>query len=157
MTIKVRELDEEGRPISFFLWTVFLPRWRVLKRAGMRMLDITVKSGNPAFAPHPWDLSAYKKGQMGEIEYRERYIEKMLESVDENREAWDRLSTYTYVAIGCYCKAGEFCHRHIFKGMAQTHLETMGWGVKQMGEWTEANRDDPNLILPQVLIDQFPA
>lgn len=125
-----------------------LGQWRTL-RPGVQLLDITVRSGIKAFAPHGHDLAAYKRGGMSDEEYTERYLDKMAQSRRANREQWDHLSVLCYKAIACYCKAGDFCHRHIFKELAKTHLESMGWGVALMGEWTAATRDDPTIIIPE--------
>jgi hypothetical protein len=128
------EQQKEREP-NFFLWTIQIPRWNIHKTAGMKLVDITVKSGIKAFAPHWFDLKQYKTGQMSEAEYTERYLDKMYESMQEDRAAWDRLSVYPYAVYGCYCKEDDFCHRHLFKNLAKAHLEGMGWTPKLMGEY----------------------
>lgn len=97
------------------IYTVQMAKWRLVRDKEIPLIDITVKSGNHAFAP-TWDnLKAYKEGRLTEDEYRKRYIEKMRESYRSQREEWDKLLDMPVLALACYCKAGKFCHRHILK------------------------------------------
>lgn len=91
-------------------------------------------SGVKAFAPDFAAVMAYKRGEMSEEEYTARYLEKMGHSRVENKRAWDYLETYPRLAAACYCKAGVFCHRHLFVQLAKTHLESYGLEVELMGE-----------------------
>lgn len=134
---------------NFFLWTVQIAQWKKVKQPGMRLLDITVKSGVKAFAPD-WDnLKLYKAGQMSEEEYTERYVDKMYETQQTERYLWDHLSVYPHVAYACYCASGVFCHRHVFARLAKGHLERMGWVPKLMGEFTG---DLQGVVIPEWFI-----
>ena len=140
-----QEQKVEKEP-NFFLWTVQTPRWRKIGRAGVKLVDTSVMTGIKVFAPHWHDLRAYKEGKLSEEEYTERYLEKMYDSQVYHKDAWNRLSVYPWVAYGCYCKPGEFCHRHLFKELAKTWLEGMGWTPKLMGEW---DGTAPELNIPE--------
>lgn len=130
------EIVVETKPPNFFLWTIQIAQWKKLKKPGMHFIDTTAKSGIFCFAPEMENVMAYKRGEMSEQEYRIAYREKMDESRMLYREYWDRLSVFPYVAYACYCRAGEFCHRHMFVQFAKEHLEGMGWTPKLMGEFT---------------------
>lgn len=134
------------KPPNFFIWTIQIPQWKRHKTAGIKLIDITVKSGDQAFAPHGFDLRQYKAGQMSDAEYTERYMDKMMESMQEHKSHWDHLSAYKYAVYGCYCPKDAFCHRHIFKNLAKAHLEGMGWTPKLMGEF---EGDLGGLVIPE--------
>lgn len=142
------------KPPNFFLWTIQIPQWRKHKLAGMKMIDITVKSGIKAFAPNWFDLKQYKAGQMPEDEYTQRYLEKMYESMQEEKDHWNRLSVYPYAVYGCYCPEGAYCHRHLFKNLAKAHLEGMGWTPKLMGEF---HGDLEGVEIPERFVKAYPA
>lgn len=106
--------------------SVQLAKWRKLKAANIKLLDTTVKSGDPIFAPS-WDIVlAVKRGEITEEQYTERYIELMRKSYFANREKWHSvMKDEEEVAIACYCTPGKFCHRHllidIFKKLCEKH------------------------------------
>jgi hypothetical protein len=138
---------------NFFLWTIQIPQWKRHKTAGIKLIDITVKSGDQAFAPHGFDLRQYKAGQMSDAEYTERYMDKMMESMQEHRSHWDHLSAYPYAVYGCYCAKDAFCHRHLFKKLAKAHLEGMGWTPVLMGEF---EGDLGELVIPEAFQKAVP-
>ena len=88
------------------------------------MLDITVMTGNKVFAPD-WDLlRAYKAGDIGKQEYTVRYLRRMVQTQLESPDEWDRVLEYPELALACYCKAGQFCHRHLLKELLiERHFE----------------------------------
>jgi len=95
---------------------------------GPHRLDITVKSGNKAFAP-TWEMvMKTKKGKMSIEEYTHRYTELMRKSYRENRSEWDKLLACEKVVLVCFCPPGAFCHRVLLAQM----LEKLG--AKYMGE-----------------------
>lgn len=143
------------RGVDFWIWTIHLPHWRLLLPE-VKLLDITYKSGHRAFSPHGHDLGQFKRGEMSEDEYTQRYLEKMHDSRREHRQAWDGLSVGNYKALACYCKAGEYCHRRLFQHVAKTHLESMGWRVELMDEWTVGSRTDPK-VLEAIAVRHKPA
>lgn len=138
---------------NFFIWSVQTPRWRKIGRAGIKLVDTSVMSGIKVFAPHWSDLKDYKAGKLSEEEYTQRYLEKMYDSQQNHKDVWNRLSAYPYAAYGCYCKPGEFCHRHLFKELAKTWLEGMGWTPKLCGEW---DGSDTALEIPERFVRAVP-
>ena len=76
-------------------------------------LDITVKSGEPAFAP-TWEMVMdFKNGYTTPQQYTEIYKNRMRSSYLVYREKWDELLSRDEVVLVCYCPKGQFCHRHI--------------------------------------------
>jgi uncharacterized protein YeaO (DUF488 family) len=80
---------------------------------GADRLDITVKTGDPAFAP-TWDLvMGSKNGHISEEKYKERYYQLMRQSYTQNRFRWNELLSQDRVTLVCFCPSGQFCHRLI--------------------------------------------
>lgn len=145
-------IKKEKEP-QFFLWTIQIAQQRKHARDGLVFIDITAKSGQEAFAPHWADLKEYKYGGMSEDEYTSRYMEKMYESMQDNKSIWNRLSVYPYVAYSCYCAAGKFCHRHLFVKLAKEYLEGMGWTPVLKGEYDGSESD---LVIPERFVRAYP-
>ena len=82
-----------------------------------RYLDVTVKSGDKAFAPTWKMVMGVKQGRMSEEEYTREYYERMRESYRQNRQRWDEVLSMEEAVLACYCRAGSFCHRYLLKDM----------------------------------------
>ena len=111
-----------------------MSNWRIAKDNGIPMLDITVKSGLQAFAPTWENLRLYKSGLMSQQEYTRRYYDKVLAPCSQMSEDWRVLCENKEFALACYCRAGEYCHRHLFAVLAVTYLQNQGHQVQFMGE-----------------------
>jgi len=85
-----------------------------LQRAGYTVVDITVKSGNPIFAPTWQMVMGIKKGTMTEDEYTEKYL-AIMDSHEEEYLDWLEESAGQQIALVCYCPEGAFCHRLLLK------------------------------------------
>lgn len=92
-----------------------------LSKAGIILLDTTVKSGDLCFAP-TWEMVlGHKAKTLSDQEYTSLYIRKMQQSIRENKERWrEVLMQEAPMALLCYCpymRDGErvFCHRHLLK------------------------------------------
>lgn len=119
---------------THWLWTVQLARHRLVKTLGIRLFDITVKSGIQAFSP-TWDmLRAYKSGNMSETEYERLYIQKVKDTLETSPELWQEFKKEKNIAIGCYCTPGVFCHRLIFTNLLTQYLCSQGREVVNKGE-----------------------
>jgi uncharacterized protein YeaO (DUF488 family) len=95
------------------LYTIQLAQWRKAKAQGIPILDSIVRSGDAVFAP-TWDMvSKIKNDSLTDVQYTALYRELMIKSIKENPDRWRQVMSMEMVAIGCYCKAGEFCHRHL--------------------------------------------
>lgn len=103
--------------------TVHNAQWRRVKADGFLLLDITVKTGEKVFAP-TWDnLMAYKRSELSEGEYTERYVQKMRASLTTHPALWRGLFDGTPRAVGCFCAKGTFCHRYIFVGLLESYAK----------------------------------
>lgn len=111
------------------LYTIQIP---VAKRLGLtndsRYLDITVKSGDKAFAPTWKMVMKHKEGKITDDEYTSLYTDMMRKSYKENRGRWDEVLSMDEVILACYCKADSFCHRYLLKDML------VKCGVEYIGE-----------------------
>lgn len=119
---------------EYQLWTTQMSGWRLAQAQNIAFIDITVKSGIYLFAP-TWDnLLAYKRGELNTVDYTDRYLAKVAATVQTHPEAWSELARNQNMVFACYCKAGDFCHRHIFTTMMARYLQTTGNRVQIMGE-----------------------
>jgi uncharacterized protein YeaO (DUF488 family) len=119
------------------LWTVQLSRWRLVRELGITLLDITAKSGAPEFAPMYEEVMAYKRGKVSWDDYEKIYQHRMTQSKRENKDAWEKLKTgSTRIAIACYCRAGQKCHRHPFREILTDYLKDAQIEVIYHGELT---------------------
>lgn len=100
------------------IYTVQMAKWRKLKELGIELIDTTVKSGLPEFAPS-WEMvirvkaAAEENKELEEKIYTGNYNRLMRLSFSKNPQAWFDLLGKEKIAIACYCKAGAFCHRHL--------------------------------------------
>jgi len=123
------------------LWTIQMAQWRLAKDLDVKFLDITAKSGLLPFAPEFSNVMAYKRGELTEKHYTDLYLAKMATSLVEFPRYWKRLEFYPRIAFACYCKAGVFCHRHLFLKLVKELLEAAGHEVIVRGELTHHSRD----------------
>lgn len=82
-----------------------------------RYLDITVKSGDKAFAPTWKMVMGSKENKISQEEYTGQYYELMQQSYRRNRERWDEILAMDEIILACYCRADSFCHRYLLKDM----------------------------------------
>lgn len=81
--------------------------------SGDDRLDITVRTGNPIFAPS-WEMvTGIKQETLSEFTYTEQYKAVMRLSYTQNYDQWQMLLDQPSVTLVCYCPANTFCHRHI--------------------------------------------
>lgn len=118
------------------LHTLQLGKWRVAKARGIPYLDITIKSGQVAFAP-TWEMVAgSKSGQMTEAQYEQEYRRLMASSQEHYHEQWEKLLHTEEIAICCYCRKGTFCHRYLLKDILETECKKRGIPFEYLGELT---------------------
>jgi uncharacterized protein YeaO (DUF488 family) len=112
--------------------TAQMIKWRTLNDG----LDITVKSGDKAFAP-TWDMvMGYKNGTKSEEQYEAEYVALMERSMQENRERWFEVLNSGSVTLLCYCRAGDFCHRTLLVDLLDSFSIGHGVEVIYRGEVT---------------------
>lgn len=116
------------------IYTVQISNARAAHIQDIEVYDITVKSGDPIFAP-TWDMvMAYKSGSLSEEAYEREYREMMHVSLRRFPHRWNALLERERVALACYCKPGNFCHRHILKDMLIDFSNKQGDELVYMGE-----------------------
>jgi len=98
------------------LYTIQIP---IAKSLGLdrdsRYLDITVKSGDKAFAPTWKMVMGSKQDRITDEEYASQYTELMRQSYKTNTQRWNEVLNLDEVILACYCKADSFCHRYLLK------------------------------------------
>jgi uncharacterized protein YeaO (DUF488 family) len=81
--------------------------------SGENRLDITVKTGNKAFAP-TWDMvHRFKNGALSEDNYTKEYYVLMRDSYRNSRQEWDKVLAMDEVVLVCFCGRNSFCHRYL--------------------------------------------
>ncbi len=120
------------------MFTCQISKWRQLKERNIELIDTTVKSGNPAFAP-TWDMvMGHKNGTVSDAEYTVVYLDMMRYSYLHYQDDWNRLlHAQGPVAIACYCSSspGTFCHRHLLKGILEKICISRGIPFTYYGEF----------------------
>lgn len=102
------------------LYTIQIAQWREAKARGVTFIDTTVKSGHKELAP-TWEMVYLSKNSTDENReanhrvYTDLYKAIVVRSYKTNPDFWHSLLANDKLAIGCYCKEGVFCHRHILK------------------------------------------
>lgn len=122
------------------IYTVQMAQHRLVKKKGLELLDITVKSGDPRLAP-TWDmLKAYKSSKMtksAEEIYTEDYIEKLSKLHRDSPEVLHGLLAREHLVLACYCPPNTFCHRHLLKDILIKIADQIGVEVIDGGEITK--------------------
>lgn len=82
-----------------------------IRYSGPDRFDITVKSGERAFAP-TWNMvMGHKKGAIDADEYVSMYHELMRGTYRNERGKWTELMARDRVVLVCFCPPHAFCHR----------------------------------------------
>jgi hypothetical protein len=121
---------------DYWIFTMQMSQWRYAKFFNFEIIDITAKSGIKAFAPEWENLMRYKRGEMGIEEYSQVYLSKLIRNFEVDRHKWESITQEKTLAITCYCRPGEFCHRHLFTTLLGVYLKASGQKVTLMGELT---------------------
>ena len=110
---------------------------RLAKAKGIFLLDSTAMSGIQQFAPEFRFVKMYKRGEITEEAYTDLYHTKMAESQLRYPKYWDNIANKKQVAIACYCKAGQFCHRILLIELIIDYYKKKGIEAVYMGEITK--------------------
>lgn len=95
------------------LYTFQLAKWRAIDQLGLPWLDTTVKSGAVQTAPTWAMVRGIKQGTLSEAAYTRLYYARLDYWWDRDPLFFEELLTYPSLALGCYCRPGTFCHRHL--------------------------------------------
>ncbi|AEH03597.1 hypothetical protein AVT69_gp172 [Pseudomonas phage PhiPA3] len=99
------------RTDSMQVYTYQIAKWRAVRAKRIPMLDTTVKSGEGMLAP-TWNMvMGHKAGTVSDQEYEELYFQLLGDRYHAYPEYFEWLLAHDRLALGCYCKAGNFCHR----------------------------------------------
>jgi hypothetical protein len=96
--------------------------------------DVTIKSGDERFSP-TWQMVWNKKMNIiTEEEFAYLYINKMKQSMIDNKQVWLELCNRNVVSLACYCDLGKFCHRNILVGLLEEFCIANGIEFIYLGE-----------------------
>lgn len=98
-------------------------------------INATIKSGYPWLAPDWSFLMDYKNGSISQEEYRDLFAKKIIASWRDHKQQWQDLVKLDTVALGCYCKKNEFCHRYILVEYLRLYCVSRGIDFEYLGEW----------------------
>lgn len=116
------------------LKTIQIAKWRLLDNDHL-LLDTTVKSGDKIFAPTWSIVRDVKDGTITPEQYTKVYRELMLSSWRDNKEHWlSIINEPKIVTLACYCKAGDFCHRHLLKEYFSKICSKYNYDFEYLGE-----------------------
>ena len=118
------------------MYTIQISKWRKAEQLGVQFKDVTVKSGDKLFAP-TWDFLMEYKQDLDEEKYVSKYLPLMRESYKNNKDKWLELCSMDSVAIACYCKAGEFCHRHLIVDILEKYAKLTTLNLKEWEKYYE--------------------
>jgi len=95
-------------------------------------LDVTIKSGLKMFAPSWAMVIGYKKGWLHHTTYAAQYHEMMEKSYEANKADWEKIlhhaaTTGKLIVLCCYCRKGEFCHRHLLAKILAEKAEGLSY------------------------------
>ena len=110
-----------------------MSKHRKVKEKGIPFKDITVKSGDKNFSP-TWKILMSYKDTGDEEEYLSKFIPLMRNSYLQNKQDWLNLCLMEEVCLACYCKVGDFCHRHIIVDMIEKICKQKGIPFERKGE-----------------------
>lgn len=99
------------------------------------MVDTTVKSGGDTpFSPHWYMVQGHKSGHYSDDEYTKLYMDLMRQRYSDNPDYWHAFVRQHRVAVGCYCPAGAFCHRHLLLNCLEGVAKQQGVPFVRRGE-----------------------
>ncbi|BEG72421.1 hypothetical protein [Pseudomonas phage vB_PaeM_PS119XW] len=95
------------------VYTYQIAKWRKVRQKHIFPLDTTIKSGEELLAP-TWNMvMGHKAGAITDEQYEDAYMDILSERYAAFPDYFEWLTELDKVALGCYCPAGKFCHRHI--------------------------------------------
>ena len=89
------------------------------EQTDLRLLDITVGSGNKIFAPSWQMVKGLKAKTLSWEEYTKMFYQKMRKSYIKNQLDWNMLLGRDTAILGCYCHKNSNCHRFLLAEILQ--------------------------------------
>lgn len=95
------------------IFTYQIAKWRKVRRMKLIPIDTTIMTGEAMLAP-TWTLvRGHKDGVISDEEYELVYMDLLRDRYAQFPDYFEWLANQPVVALGCYCKPGNFCHRHL--------------------------------------------
>lgn len=118
------------------IYTIQLAKWRLLEGTDIELVNITLGSGDPTFAPSPALLADYKAGRASQDVYLAEFYRLCRMRYRHNPGPWHALLAKEKIAVACYCPKDGFCHRHPFVDIMIKIGASQGVIVEYCGEIT---------------------
>lgn len=116
------------------VYTARISDWRHWRNTDVLFLDTTLMSGDLTFAPTGDILWPYKRGEIDEDTYTERYYRTLQQRIQNDYRPWKWLVYQEAVCLACYCQRGKFCHRHLLKRPVKYICDQEGIAFLDRGE-----------------------
>jgi uncharacterized protein YeaO (DUF488 family) len=113
--------------------TMQLGREAIAWEYGLKIYDITVKSGLKEFAPEWGMVLNLKAGNLSPHGYTLQYLKRMQESQVNHPDQWKQLLSEDRIALACYCPKGCFCHRDLLLEIIKEKVSEDGGEVIDLG------------------------
>lgn len=117
------------------VWTAQMAKHHSLKRNGIPFIDTTVKSGEKTFAPEWHMVNEYLAGTKSEEAYTAEFYVMMRKSFECDPVRWESVAKMDEIALLCYCKAGNFCHRLLLVEIFEKVCMHFGVPFEYCGEY----------------------
>lgn len=122
-------------------------------------LDITVKSGGQfvhQYLAPSWDLlQRYKRKECTSEEYSREYLSHLdahRETIVMKFHSFAKYLNLNDLVLGCYCGAGEFCHRHLLQRWLLAHCDCFEMGG-EVGPGNIYRGDEPTKMVLSIVGD----
>lgn len=118
------------------LYTAQIGKESLASEIGVPFIDTTVKSGWRELAPR-WDMVMGHKNNdplWNDAAYTAEFHRLMEISLSENPQFWGDLLHSESVCLGCYCRAGKFCHRRLLIDILRNLCALRGIDFEYCGE-----------------------
>lgn len=123
------------------LYTVQLAHHNKAAQMGIPVINVTIKSGEQTFAPSWQMVLAHKDGVSlthlhlsADEDYKLNFRAMMGESWKNNKARWIEVASMENVAIMCYCKSCNFCHRFLLIDYFRAVCDSLHIPFCYMGE-----------------------
>lgn len=116
------------------VYTIQLGKGSLALDENIPVVDTSVESGRPEFAPTWRMILDLRAGSMNQQEFIQAYYSLMETSQQQNPMAWHDLLKNESIAIGGQVMAGGFCQRHLFVNVLEQYAIAHGTTFSRMGE-----------------------
>ncbi|QAX96145.1 hypothetical protein [Vibrio phage vB_VmeM-Yong XC32] len=118
------------------LYTCQVTKPELPREIGVPFIDTSIKSGWSQLAPS-WEMVMGHKNNdpyWTDERYAAVFNEMMRKSYELDPDFWEDLLTSETLCLGCWCKAGKFCHRLLLVDIIEAMCKERGIDFEYCGE-----------------------